>query len=406
MDKINWEKIRDDFPILKTKYNNLPLVYLDNSATSQKPQQVLSAISELYTKYNANIHRGIYRISEETTLKYEESKKTVAKFINAKSFEEIVYTKNTTESINIAALILERELKENDEILVTIMEHHSNLIPWMKIAERKKCKLIYINLNEDGSINIEDLKKKITEKTKIISISHISNVLGTINRVKEIIELVKNQSIYTVVDGAQAVGHIKVDIQDLNPDFYCFSGHKMLAPTGIGIMYAKKSLLEKFDPIFYGGDMISNVEKYSIDYNDLPWKFEAGTSNYEGAIGLNASIEYINSIGIENIHKRVIELKDYLEKKILEIDGVKIYGNTKDKTGITSFTYSNIHPHDIASLLDRSNICIRAGNHCANPLIEELKVPALARASLYFYNSHEDIDIFINSLRNIKSILK
>lgn len=406
MDKTNWNKIRNDFPILKQSINNKPLIYFDNGATTQKPIQVIDSIVKLYKEYNANIHRGLYSLSEKTTFKYQESKEIIAKFLNISSYKNIIYTKNATEGFNMVSKMLEDRIKKDDEILVSITEHHSNLLPWINIAKKKSAIIKYIDIDSEGNIDLTDLKNKITSKTKILAITHVSNVLGTINPIKEIIKIARDNNIITVIDGAQAVGHIKVDLKNINPDFYIFSGHKMLAPTGIGVVYINDRIINELEPVFFGGDMVLSVSKTEIVYNDIPWKFEAGTSNFEGAIAFGEAVKYIESIGIETIEQRCQDLYKYLLKRISELEDIKIYGNSKDKVSIMSFTYNDIHPHDIAALLARDNICIRAGHHCANPLIDELGVNALSRVSLYFYNTKEEIDIFINSLKNIKKILK
>jgi cysteine desulfurase/selenocysteine lyase len=397
------ESRRGDFPIFDQKRGGKGLVYLDSSSTSQKPQVVIDAMKEMYETCNANIHRGLYYLSEEATRKYKESKDSVADFIHASTYEEIVYTRNTTESINAVALMLEKEIHEGDEILITMMEHHSNLLPWQQLAKRRHAKLVFVTLTKDAEIDMKDFNSKLNEKTKVVAVAHVSNVLGTINPAKEIIAKAKKFGAYTLIDGAQAVSHIPVDVLDLDCDFYAFSGHKMFGPMGIGVLYAKKQLLEHFDPIFYGGEMVSHVEKETLQYNDLPWKFEAGTPNLEGAIGLAAAIGYIQDIGIDAIHTYTNALRVLLEKQLRAIDGVAIYGMSVQKSPVTSFTMKNIHPHDIAAMLDKDTIAVRSGNHCAEVLVDSLGATAVVRASLHVYNNEEDIQKFLISLKNIQT---
>ena len=392
------KKLKKDFPIFK---NNKDLVYLDNASTTQKPKQVINAIKEFYENSNANIHRGIYKISQKATEKYENSKKIIAKFINS-SPEEIIFTRNATEGINLLSYTLSSILpKGKDEIVLTEMEHHSNLIPWQQLAKREKMKLKFIKVNPDFTLDMKDAKKKITNKTAILSVAHASNTLGTINPIQELIKIAKKKNTLTIVDAAQSIPHIKVDVKKLDCDFLVFSGHKILGPTGIGVLYGKKHLLEKLKPFNFGGDMIKSVSFENAVWNDSPEKFEAGTQNIIGAIGLGEAIKYIEKIKIKNIEKWEKELMKYAIKKIKKIKGVKIYNSEKNSTGILSFNLKNIHPHDIASLLDDYEIAIRAGHHCTMPLMKKLGISGTARASFYFYNTFEDIDKFIKALNKI-----
>tara|TARA_Y100000296_G_scaffold74291_1_gene92641 strand:+ start:326 stop:1552 length:1227 start_codon:yes stop_codon:yes gene_type:complete len=392
------KKLKKDFPIFK---NNKNLIYLDNASTTQKPKQVINAIKEFYENSNANIHRGVYKLSQKATEKYENSKKTVAKFINS-SPEEIIFTKSATEGINLLSYTLNSIIpKQKNEIVITEMEHHSNLIPWQQLAKRKKMKLKFIKVKDDFTLDMKDIKRKITNKTAILSIAHVSNSLGTINPVKELIKIAKKKNILTIIDAAQSVPHMKVDIKNLDCDFLVFSGHKMLGPLGIGVLYGKKHLLEKLEPFNFGGDMIKKVSLENAEWNSIPEKFEAGTQNIAGAIGLAEAIKYLQKIKIKNIEKREKELMKYALKKIKKINGIIIYNSEKNTAGILSFNLKNIHSHDIASLLDDYEIAIRAGHHCTMPLMKKLGTSGTARISFYFYNTKEDIDKFVNALNKI-----
>ncbi len=403
--QINIEKIRKDFPILARIVNNKPLIYLDSGATSQKPAIVINTLKDFFEKHNANIHRGIHKLAEESTLLYEEAHKKVAEFINS-GFEEIIFTKNTTESLNLVAYSLLNNLNENDEIIVSQMEHHSNIVPWQQLAKLKKLKLNFVKVDKEGNLDLNHLKKLLNKKTKIVSITHVSNVLGTINPVKEISRLVHENNSLFIVDGAQSVPHMKVDVKDLDVDFLVFSGHKMCGPTGIGVLYGKKHLLEKMTPFLYGGDMIREVAFDYATFNTLPWKFEAGTPQIAEAVAFGAAIDYLNFISMENIEDYEKELTNYLYKKLLDQKDIKIYG-PKNRSSLISFNLSDIHPHDVAAILDSEGIAIRAGHMCAMPLVREvLKEAALCRISLYFYNTKEEIDKFILALDKVRSIFK
>tara|TARA_Y100000310_G_scaffold91480_1_gene88843 strand:- start:5138 stop:6373 length:1236 start_codon:yes stop_codon:yes gene_type:complete len=395
------KKLKEDFPIFK---NNKNLIYLDNAATSQRPKQVIDSIKDFYENSNANINRGLYTLSEEATKKYNESRKIISDFINANE-KEIIFTRNTTESINLLSYTIKSIIpKGKDEIVLTEMEHHSNLIPWQQLAKRNNMKLKFIKIKSDFTLDIEDAKQKITDKTAILSIVHISNTLGTINPVKELIKIAKEKgkNILTIVDAAQSISHIKIDVEDLDCDFLAFSSHKMLGPTGIGVLYGKISLLEKLEPFNFGGGMIKSVSYEDAIWNTVPEKFEAGTQNIGETIGLAEAIEYIKKIGINNIEKWERELMIYALEKIKKIEGIKIYNaGIKNTSSILSFNLKNIHSHDIASLLNDYGIAIRAGHHCAMPLMKKLGISGTARASLCFYNTYEDIDKFVKALNEI-----
>ncbi len=402
------KKIREDFPILKRKvHDDKPLIYFDNTATSQKPKAVIDVLVEFYTKHNANIHRGIHVLSEESTEMYEHSKTLVKEFINADSEEEIIYTRNTTESINLLASSLGKSLKEGDEVIVSLMEHHSNIVPWQFLQE-KGVKLKFVNVTEDYTLDIEHLEELITNKTKIVSLVHVSNVLGTINPIKEIGKIVHDHGAIFIVDGAQSAPHLKVDVKDLDVDFYAFSSHKMLGPTGIGVLYGKKHLLEELPPYMGGGDMIKTVHKYEATWNDLPWKFEAGTTNIADGIAFGEAIKYLQKIGMDNVRKHEIELTEYALKRLEEIETIKHHGpsDVKIKGGVIAYSMENVHPHDMATILDYEHgIAIRAGQHCAQPLHKEiLGVDATSRASFYIYNTKEEVDVFIEALKEINAV--
>ena len=399
---------REDFPILKRKINNNDLIFFDNGATTQKPIQVIDAISDYYKNYNSNIHRSVYTLGDESEKIYEESKHLVKEFINANSHEEIIYTSGTTESMNFIARIIEQDVEGGDEIILTYMEHHANLIPWQQLAIRKNLTLRFLYLDELGRININQLKELINDKTKIVSICHASNVLGNINPVYEIGSLLKDKDIYFVVDAAQSVPHMKIDVEKINCDFLAFSAHKMCGPTGIGVLYGKKNLLEKFDPVEFGGGMIGVVEEKSSTWAILPDKFEAGTPLLAEAAGLGATIKYLEDIGLENIESYTKELTKYLYDELSKISNIKIYGTNEisDRVSLVSFNLEGVHPHDLTSFLDEKGICIRAGHQCTQPLLGKLGAYSVARASLYFYNTKEEIDFFIQVLKETKEFFE
>ncbi len=394
-------KIREEFPILSRTVNGKPLIYFDNGATAQKPKQVIEAITNYYTNQNSNIHRGVHTLSREITIAYEEARKTIQKHLNAEHANEIIFTKGTTESINLVAHCFGKiNIEAGDEIIITQMEHHSNIVPWQLLCEEKKAILKFIPINQEGELMLEELPKLITSKTKLIAFTHISNTLGTINPVKEIIHTIRSLSNAAIlVDGAQAVPHLQPNVQDLDCDFYVFSGHKLFGPTGVGILYGKEEWLTKFPPYQSGGGTIKTVTLQKTEFADLPLKLEAGTPHIEGGIGLAEAIKYVTEIGFENIQKQEDDLLKYITKKLLEIDGLKIYGTSKHKTAVISFNVGSIHPFDIGTLLDKYGIAIRSGHHCTQPIWEFYNVPGTIRASLSFYNTIEEIDSFVEAIK-------
>ncbi len=402
---INSAEIRQLFPILNQEVNGKPLVYLDSGATSQKPVQVIEALDNYYRQYNSNVHRGVHTLGTKATDAFEGAREKARKFINAKSTQEIIYMRGTTTALNtVAHSYGTANLREGDEIVITPMEHHSNIIPWQQAAKRTGATLKYMPLQEDGTISLEDARKTITKNTKIVSIVHISNVLGVVNPVKEIARIAHENGAIMVVDGAQSAPHIKVDVQDLDCDFFTFSGHKMCGPTGIGVLYGKKHLLENMDPIEFGGEMIDFVHDFDSSWKDLPWKFEAGTPIIAGAIGLGAAIDFLQEIGMDNIDAHDRRLGAYALDKMSQIEGMTIYGpmDPGKRTGIVTFNISDVHPHDVATVLDAEGIAVRAGHHCAQVLMRWLKASATARASMYLYNTEEDIDKLVDGLVKTK----
>jgi len=394
------KRIKEDFPILRRKINGKRFVYLDNAATSQRPIQVIDTVTKFYKFYNANIHRGIYKVAEEATEMYENSKEKVKDFINAKEKAEIVYVRNTTEAINFVALSLGEKVKKGEKIVVSKMEHHSNLVPWQLLAKRKKAKLEFVEL-KDFEIDINDFEKKVKD-AKIVALTHVSNVLGTINDARTLAKIAHENDAYFLLDGAQSVPHMKVDVKKLDCDFLAFSGHKMLAPFGIGVLYGKKEILEEMQPVFGGGDMIKECNLLRCSWNELPYKFEAGTQNIEGAIGLSAAINYLEKLGMEKIQKHEEELTKYTLNLLEDEAGVETYG-PKERSGIIAFNIKGVHAHDVASFFDKEGVAIRAGHHCAMPLVRGvLKQNAVARMSFYFYNFKEDIDTAIEAIRKLK----
>lgn len=394
--------IREMFPILNQEINGHPLVYLDSSATAQKPITVIEAVNDYYRKNNANVHRGVHTLGSRATDQYEGAREKVRQFLHAKSTAEIIFTRGTTTSINMVAYGYARhQLKKGDEIVITPMEHHSNIIPWQQAAKATGATLKYIPLQEDGTITLDDVKKTVTTNTKIVAITHVSNVLGTINPVKEIAQIAHQNGAILVVDGAQGAPHMEVDVQDLDCDFYALSGHKMGAPTGIGVLYGKKDLLEVMEPVEFGGEMIDFVDLYDSTWKELPWKFEGGTPIIAGAIGLGAAIDFLQDVGMENILKHEEQLADYALEKMRTIDGIEIYGPEK-RAALVTFNLDDVHPHDVATVLDAEGIAVRAGHHCAQPLMKWLDVTATARASFYLYNTTEDIDRLVEGLLKTK----
>lgn len=398
------DEIRDDFPFLKLVTNGKRLIYFDNAATTQKPKQVIDALLRVYTETNANVHRGVYRVSEEATEKYENARADVASFIGADQ-EEIVFTRNTTESINLLAYTMQDTINAGDKVVSTIFEHHSNFLPWRMLAEKKKARFDIVNISEDWKLNEEDFDAKISG-AKLLTITHASNVTGTILPIKEIIRKARKEGAIVVVDGAQAAPHLPVNVRDLDADFYAFSAHKMLGPTGLGVLYGKKALLEELPPFLLGGEMIKEVHTDGQMWNDVPWKFEAGTPNYADAIAFTEAIRYLKSIGMDNIHSYEKELMKYLLDQIKAVKDVKVYGPPVEERGaIMPFTVEGIHPHDIAGYLDSMAVAVRSGFHCAQPLQESMGLlDGTARASLYFYNDFEEIDKFVDAIRELVKV--
>ncbi|MEI5995265.1 cysteine desulfurase [Candidatus Enterococcus mansonii] len=406
---INADKIRQQFPILFQEVNDEPLVYLDNAATTQKPKAVLDRLTYYYEHDNANVHRGVHTLAERATKDYEEAREKVRAFINAKETAETLFTRGTTTSLNwVAKSYGDLAVEAGDEIVISYMEHHSNIIPWQQLAERKGATLKYIEITADGFLDMESAKKQITDKTKIVSIAHVSNVLGVINPVAELAELAHSHGAVLVVDGAQAVPHMPVDVQEINADFYAFSGHKMCGPTGIGVLYGKRELLDQMEPVEFGGEMIDFVNLYDSTWKELPWKFEAGTPNIAGAIALGAAIDFLTEIGLEEIHQHEAELVAYVLPKLLTIEGLTIYGpqDPAHHTGVLAFNLDGLHPHDTATALDMEGVAVRAGHHCAQPLLKYLNVPATARASFYLYNTKADADRLIEAILATKEFFQ
>ena len=398
--------LRKDFPILGQKINGKPLVYLDNAATTQKPKQVIAAVREYYEKYNANIHRGIHSLSELATEKYEGTRSKVADFINA-SPKEIIFTKNTTESLNLIAYSLGARMKKGDNIVSTVMEHHSNIVPW-QMLKSKGVELKFADIDNTGHLKINELKNLIDEKTKIVTVTHASNVLGTINDISKIAKITHKAGALLVVDGAQSAPHMAVDVKNMDADFFAFSAHKMLGPTGVGVLYGKKHLLEEMQPFLCGGDMIKEVTTKGTTFNEIPYKFEAGTPNIADVIAFGASIDYLNKIGMDSVRKHEIMLTKHALDALGEIKGITLYGPEKaeEKTGVVSFNVNNIHPHDISELLDGDGIAIRSGNSCAMPLMKRLGCESVVRASFYVYNSKDDISKLKSALEKTKKVFR
>ncbi|MBO0487016.1 cysteine desulfurase [Vagococcus fluvialis] len=394
-------KIKNDFPILFQEVNDEPLIYLDNAATSQKPKQVINSLVHYYEHDNANVHRGVHTLAERATSSYEASREKVRNFINAKSTKEVLFTRGTTTAINwLSRSFGNANVSGGDEILISQMEHHSNIVTWQELAKRQNATLVYVDLTDEGELDIEDFKKKLSHKTKIVSLAHASNVLGVVNPIKELTELVHEVGAVMVVDGAQSVPHMSVDVQDLDADFYAFSGHKMCGPTGIGVLYGKQNLLEKMEPIEFGGEMIDFVYHDHSTWTELPWKFEAGTPNIAGAIALGSAIDYLTEIGMDNIHQHEQELVEYVFPKLKAIEGLTIYGpqDPKKHTGVIAFNIDGVHPHDTSTALDMEGVAVRAGHHCVQPLLTYLGVQSTARASFYFYNTKKDADRLIEAI--------
>ena len=401
---LNVNEILKDFPILNQKVNNNRLAYLDTTATSQTPTQVIDVIADYYKRYNSNVHRGVHTLGSLATDGYESARETVRRFINAKYFEEIIFTRGTTASINMVAHSYgDANISEGDEIVVTEMEHHANIVPWQQLAKRKRASLKFIPMTDEGELTIENIKATINDNTKIVAITHVSNVLGTINDIKAITDIAHEHGAIVSVDGAQAAPHMDLDMQSLDVDFYSFSGHKMLGPTGIGVLYGKRALLDEMEPVEFGGDMIDFVEKYDASWADFPTKFEAGTPLIAQAIGLAEAIRYIENLGFDAIQAHEHELTTYAYDKMSEIEGIEIYGPPKDRrAGVITFNMTDVHAHDVATAVDTEGVAVRAGHHCAQPLMKWLNQSSTARASFYIYNTKEDIDQLVQSLNQTK----
>ena len=402
---MNIEQIKKDFPLLE----NQNITYLDSGATTQKPIQVIKAVEEFYQKYNANPHRGAYSLSVEATEQYENTRTKIAKFINAKHREEIIFSKNATESLNLIAYSYGLDnLKKDDEVVISIMEHHSNLVPWQKMTKQTGSKLKYMYINENYEITDEEIENKITDKTKIVGITHVSNVLGTINNVKKIIKYAHKKGAVVIVDASQSIPHMKIDVQDLDADFLVFSGHKMLAPLGIGVLYGKREILNKMTPFLMGGDMIEYVYEQDTTFAPLPNKFEAGTQNVEGVIGLGAAIDYIENLGYDKIQEIEHEVISYARQELSKLDYLTLYTtpNEENHSSVISFNIKGVHPHDVASILDSEGVCVRSGNHCAQPLMRFLGIDSTCRASLYIYNTKDDVDKLVKALDKAYGMFK
>lgn len=406
---VNSYELRNDFPILKKKINGKDLVYLDNASTTQKPYSVINSITDFYSNYNSNIHRAVYQLAEEATELYEQTREKIANFINVRP-EEIIFTRNTTESINLIAHSWARSnLKKDDVIAITEMEHHSNIVPWQILCQEIGTRLEYVGIDENGFLDVEYLIELISSrKVKLVSISHMSNVLGTIVPIERIVKTAHQYDIPVIVDGAQSVPHMPVDVKNLDCDFLVFSAHKMLGPTGVGVLYAKKELLEKMKPFMAGGDMIKEVFKFHTNYNEVPYKFEAGTPNIADVVGFGAAVEYLEKIGMENIRKHEIYLTEYALESMQSLKHITIYGpmDSKFRGGVISFNIADIHPHDLATIMNDHGIAIRSGHHCAQVLMQRLDVPATSRASFYIYNTKEEIDKFVNAIKEAGRIFK
>ncbi len=399
------QKIRADFPILSKQVNGKPLVYFDNGATSQKPQVVIDAISKYYKEINANIHRGVHTLSQLATDAYEESRNKIQNHINAKQTYEVIFTSGTTHAVNAVANGFASLLKKDDEIIVSALEHHSNIVPWQMLCEKTGAIIRVIPMNENGELVMSEYDKLLSKKTKIVTVNHISNALGTINPIKYMIDKAHEVGAAVLIDGAQAVPHLKPDVQALDCDFYVFSGHKICGPTGIGILYGKEKWLRKLPPYQGGGEMIATVSFEKTTYADLPHKFEAGTPNIEGGIVLGTAIDYLNEIGFDNIAKYENELLEYATEKLLQIGGLKIYGTAKEKTSVISFNIDDIHPYDVGTIIDKLGIAVRTGHHCAQPIMDFYKIPGTIRASFAFYNTKEEIDLMIEALKKAQMML-
>jgi cysteine desulfurase/selenocysteine lyase len=404
--KFNLREIREDFPALRQTVYGKNLIYFDNGATSQKPQYVIDAINKYYSKDNANIHRGVHHLSQKATNEYEASRKTIATYINAKYTHEVIFTKGTTDSINLVAYSFGQLLQKGDEVIISAMEHHSNIVPWQMLCERVGCVLKVIPINKKGEIIYDEYLQLLTEKTKLVAVTHISNSLGTINPIKKMIDDAHKVGAKVLIDGAQSIQHTKIDVQALDCDFYVFSGHKVFGPTGIGVLYGKEAILNKMPPYQGGGDMILKVTFEKTTYNELPFKFEAGTPHIAGAICLGKAIEYLNQFNIEDLERHELELADYATDLLLTFEGLHIIGESKKKTSVVSFVVDGAHPFDIGTLLDKQGVAVRTGHHCTQPIMDFYKIPGTVRASFAFYNTKEEIDYFIAALEKAITMLR
>lgn len=409
MIMLDIQKIRSDFPILNREVNGHSLVYLDNAATTQKPRAVIEAMTRYYEHSNSNIHRGVYILSEEATEQYEDVREKVKKFLNVPQEYEVIFVRGTTEATNLVSHSFgESRIKAGDEILVTQMEHHSNIIPWFLLAKKKGARVVFARMTDDGELDFENFEAKLSSKTNLVSVTHVSNVLGTINPIKNIVRLAHEKNIPVLIDAAQAVPHLPIHLGDIGPDFFAFSAHKMLGPTGIGVLVAKKDWLEVMDPFLGGGEMIREVTEEGATWNDVPWKFEAGTMPIAEVIGFGRAIDYLRDIGMENIHRMETELVGYALEQLNGVDRIRIFGprDPEKRGGLVSFNLEGVHPHDLASFLDSVGICVRAGHHCAMPLHQRLGVPATIRASLYLYNTREEIDRLVDGMRKAQAMFR
>ena len=401
-----FERIREEFPILDQKINGEDLIYLDNAASTQKPKAVINAIKDYYENDHSNVHRGVHTLSVRATEAYENARVKVTEFLNSPNNHQIIFTKGTTDSINLIATSITSLINENDEILITAMEHHSNIVPWQELCKRTGAVLKIIPINENGEILIDDYKDMVSAKTKLISVVHLSNTLGTINPIEDIIKIAKSHDVITVIDGAQAAGHLPIDVQKLDCDFYLFSGHKIFGPTGIGVLYGKEEILNRIDPYQYGGEMILKVTFEETTYNSLPHKFEAGTPNIAGAVGIGASIDFINSLDRDLRHEYEMSLHDYALNQLEQIDGIRIIGKSSHKSAIISFVIDGMHPHDIGTIINQKGIAVRTGHHCTMPLMDFYEIPGTVRASFSIYNNHSEIDKLIDAIKLAIKMLK
>ena len=401
-----FERIREEFPILDQKINGEDLIYLDNAASTQKPKAVINAIKDYYENDHSNVHRGVHTLSVRATEAYENARVKVTEFLNSPNNHQIIFTKGTTDSINLIATSITSLINENDEILITAMEHHSNIVPWQELCKRTGAVLKIIPINENGEILIDDYKDMVSAKTKLISVVHLSNTLGTINPIEDIIKIAKSHDVITVIDGAQAAGHLPIDVQKLDCDFYLFSGHKIFGPTGIGVLYGKEEILNRIDPYQYGGEMILKVTFEETTYNSLPHKFEAGTPNIAGAVGIGASIDFINSLDRDLCHEYEMSLHDYALNQLEKIDGIRIIGKSSHKSAIISFVIDGMHPHDIGTIINQKGIAVRTGHHCTMPLMDFYEIPGTVRASFSIYNNHSEIDKLIDAIKLAIKMLK